>query len=156
MLGKPRVDGSAGGCPRSVPVAVPSPLCPWDKAGGRDRRSPKGGGQEKGLPELGRGSLSTRWESLSSWYLPETEGISQGGSQQSAGWGQLVPLPPRDTAPFDWADQIGAALHGNIVVSLNVLPKCIYLPIPSPPSLRNLLRSQRGEKTLPGRRRMEP
>lgn len=37
---------------------------------------------------------------------------------------------------FDSADQIGAALQGNIVVSLNVLPNYIYLLIPSPPSLR--------------------
>lgn len=57
---------------------------------------------------------------------------------------------------FDSADQIGAALQGNIVVSLNVLPNYIYLLIPSPPSLRTLLRSQRGEKAFLVRRRMEP
>lgn len=155
VLGKLRVGGSASGCPRSVPGAVPSPLCPGP--GWREGQEPKGCGQEKGLPELGRGHSAHAGN-------PSAAGISQRQKEylredllnQLDGGGRFRFL--RDTAPaFDSADQIGAASQGSVVVSLNVLPNRIYLPIPPPPSLRNLLRSRRGEKAFPGRRRrMEP
>lgn len=56
---------------------------------------------------------------------------------------------------FDSADQIGAALQGNIVVSLNVLPNCIYLLIPSPPSLSSPAQVTVRRESRPCRRRME-
>lgn len=57
---------------------------------------------------------------------------------------------------FDSADQIGAALQGSMVVSLNVLPDYIYLLIPSPPSLRNPPQVMAWRESLPCERRMAP
>lgn len=68
---------------------------------------------------------------------------------------RLVPVPGAEEqgqeglSAFDSADQIGAALQGSIVVSLNVLPNDIYLLIPSTPSLRNPAQVTAWRESLP-------